>query len=176
MGATFIDALKSAFEQKALQLNARRFNTYIVMNPLREDSTSKSVNDIDIECRRLLLVDIDRAHKALAPATDDEVEAARVAAMKIQKFTSTLGLSQPIMVMSGNGYHLYYRLEDLPNTEESKNLIVRTLGNLAKRFNNDLIRVDTSVSNASRITKIPGTMAFKGTETQDRPYRKAQIK
>ena len=171
-----VEALKSALEQKTLKLNVQGRNTYIVMNPIKEDLTSKSTKDSDIACRRLLLVDIDRAQKANAPATDDEVEAARLAAMQIKNFTNSLGLSEPMLVMSGNGYHLYYRLDDLPNTEESKNLIARTLGNLATRFNNDLVHVDTSVSNAGRITKIPGTMAFKGTETQDRPYRKAQIK
>lgn len=171
-----VEALKSTFEQKALELNARGFNTYIVMNPIREDSACKSAKDIDIACRRLLLVDIDRVQKANAPATDDEVETARLAAMHIKNFTNSLGLSEPMMVMSGNGYHLYYQLNDLPNTDETTRLISRTLRNLASRFNNDWVHVDTSVSNASRITKIPGTVAYKGTETNNRPYRKAQIK
>lgn len=171
-----IEAIKSTFEQKALELNACGFNTYIVMNPIKEDSTSKSAKDIDITCRRLLLVDIDRAQKANAPATDDEIEAARLAAIQIKNFTNSLDLSEPMMVMSGNGYHLYYQLDDLPNTDETTRLISRTLRNLASRFNNDQVHVDITVSNASRITKIPGTVAYKGTETLNRPYRKAQIK
>lgn len=171
-----VEGLKSAFEQKALELNEQGRNTYIVMNPIKKDSASHSTNDSDIACRRLLLVDIDRAQKANAPATDDEVEAARLAAMQIRNFTNSLALSEPMMVMSGNGYHLYYRLDDFPNTDETTRLISRTLKNLASRFDNDCVHVDTTVRNASRITKIPGTVAYKGTETNDRPYRKAQIK
>lgn len=171
-----VEGLKSAFEQKALELNEQGRNTYIVMNPIKKDSASHSTNDSDIACRRLLLVDIDRAQKANAPATDEEVEAARLAAMQIKNFTNSLELPEPMMVMSGNGYHLYYRLDDLPNTNEITSLITRTLGNLASRFNNDWVHVDTTVRNASRITKIPGTVAYKGKETHDRPYRKAQIK
>jgi hypothetical protein len=173
---TSVETLKRSFEQKALELNACGFNTYIVMNPIKEASTSKCFKDTDIACRRLLLIDIDRAQKVNAPATDAEVEAARIAAMQIREFTTSLRLSAPIMVMSGNGYHLYYRLDDLPNTDDTTRLISKTLRNIAKRFDNDVVHVDTNVSNASRITKIPGTVAYKGTETHERPFRKAEIK
>lgn len=169
------EELKSAFEEKALELNIKGFNTYIVMNPIDEAIINNSVKDIDIACRRLLLVDIDRAQKAKSPATEEELKSARLTAMQIKNFTTSLGFSEPVVVMSGNGYHLYYRLDDLPNNDESTRLISKTLQNLARKFNNNSVHIDTSVSNASRITKIPGTVAYKGISESDRPFRKAVI-
>jgi hypothetical protein len=110
-----------------------------------------------------------------APATDDEVEAARQVANAIQAFMEERGWSDPIRVMSGNGHHLYYMLADMPNNEESKLGIQELLLNLAFRFDNDLVKVDTVVYNASRITKVPGTIARKGIEAEGRPYRMAVI-
>jgi hypothetical protein len=75
--------------------------------------------------------------------------------------------------MSGNGWHLYYRLDQLSNDDDTKSLIHNVLKLLAKRFNNSVVNIDTVVYNASRITKVPGTVMRKGEETEDRPYRKA---
>jgi hypothetical protein len=49
------------------------------------------------------------------------------------------------------------------------------LQSLADIFNTDSVEVDTKVSDAGRITKIPGTIARKGKESADRPYRQAVV-
>ena len=149
------------------------YNIYIVMNPIRESFKGKSAADADISHRELLLIDVDRAEKMVVPATDAEVEAARLVADAIKAFMEEHGCSDPIRVMSGNGHHLYYLLAEMPNNEESKHLIQRMLLNLAHRFDNDMIKIDTVVFNASRITKVPGTIARKGLESEGRPYRMA---
>ena len=77
--------------------------------------------------------------------------------------------------MSANGYHLYYILDDISNDLGSASLVQRFLKNLACYFDNDLVGVDTTVYNASRITKVPGSIARKGVETDDRPYRMAEV-
>ena len=159
----------------ALELNNQGFNTYIVMNPIRGDFIGSAAKDTDIASRRLLLVDIDRSTSKSNPATEQELQAARSTALAIMEFTSQLNWAEPKMMMSGNGYHLYYRLPDLPNTQETTRLIEQTLKNLARKFNTDSIEVDTSVFNASRITKVPGTIARKGTASSNRPYRQAVI-
>jgi hypothetical protein len=46
---------------------------------------------------------------------------------------------------------------------------------LATKFDNDTVGVDRVVYNAGRITKIPGTIARKGVESEGRPYRMAMI-
>jgi len=77
--------------------------------------------------------------------------------------------------MSGNGYHLYYILDNLPNTQEVTEAIRNALNSLAIRFDNEHVHIDTNVYNASRITKVPGTIMRKGEESPGRPYRRAVV-
>jgi hypothetical protein len=77
--------------------------------------------------------------------------------------------------MSGNGHHLYYVLQDVPNTPEATSTVHQVLQNLAARFDNANVKIDTSVFNASRITKVPGTIMRKGAESLLRPYRMAVV-
>lgn len=171
-----IEAFRKDVERSALQLNESGYNVYIVMNPIRSDFAGPgSVSDKDIRYRHLLLVDIDRAGHPTVPASDSELEAAKLLAFQVRTYMTSLGCAAPIMVMSGNGYHLYYVLKDLENTPESTALIARFLKNLAKRFNNGTVEIDTSVYNASRITKIPGTIMRKGIATETRPHRMAVV-
>lgn len=166
---------KAAFEAEALRLNSLGYNVYIVMNPISESFKGKSAADADISHRELLLIDIDRAEKMEAPATDAEVETARLVADAVKAFMEERGCSDPIRVMSGNGHHLYYMLADMPNNNESKHLIQKMLLSLAHRFDNGIVKIDTVVFNASRITKVPGTIARKGLESEGRPYRMAVL-
>lgn len=170
-----LDVLKTAFEEAALRLNRKGYNVYIVMNPIKRDFTGSSAKDSDIACRNLLLVDLDRQQTGNVPATEVELTIVRAMVDEILDFMAGLGMQEPVVVMSGNGYHLYYRLDGLPNTEATTQVISKVLRNLAAKFDNDFVHVDTSVSNASRITKIPGTFAYKGVASADRPYRKAVI-
>ena len=71
--------------------------------------------------------------------------------------------------------HGYFRLEDTPNTPEATESIRTLLHRLADRFDNDVVKIDTSVYNASRITKVVGTVARKGTDGPGRPYRMARL-
>lgn len=170
-----VDECRSAFEAEALRLNSLGYNIYIVMNPIRESFQGKSAGDADISHRDLLLIDIDRAEKKTEPATDHDVEAARLVADSIKTFMEELGCSDPIRAMSGNGHHLYYVLADMPNDEDSKSKVQQFLLTLAQRFDTDIVKVDTVVFNASRITKVLGTIARKGPESEGRPYRMAVL-
>jgi hypothetical protein len=169
------DVLKLAFENEALRLNAAGYNVYYVMNPIREDFDSGSVTDKDIECRDLLLIDIDKIGHKGESSTDDELEAARLLSEEIAGYLQSEGWDEPIRMMSGNGYHLYYLLSKLPNDAKTKALIEGVLHELADKFNNDIVAVDTVVFNASRITKVPGTIARKGSNTAERPHRMAVV-
>ena len=176
-GKSFVstDALKTAFEKEALRLNATGYNVYYVMNPIREDFESGSVTDKDIAYRDLLLIDIDKVGHKGESSTDDELEAARLLSEQIADFLILEGWDEPIRMMSGNGYHLYYVLNKLPNDAVHKKLVEGALSELAEKFNNDIVAVDTVVFNASRITKVPGTIARKGENTTERPHRIAEV-
>jgi hypothetical protein len=170
-----IEACRDAFETEAQRLNALGYNIYIVMNPIKSTFIGDAVTDADIVYRDLLLIDIDRAQKAKEPATDAEVEVAKQLAETVVAYLAANDWPEPIRVMSGNGHHLYYVLPEVANDEDSKIHVKSLLQNLATEFNNGTVQIDTTVFNASRITKVVGTIARKGLESEGRPYRMAVV-
>jgi len=170
-----IAACKSAFEAEALRLNALGYNIYIVMNPIKSTFVGSAVKDEDISYRDLLLIDIDRVEKAKKPATDEEVEAAKQLADTVMAYLAINEWPEPIRVMSGNGHHLYYVLPEVANDDGAKHYVQSLLKSLAAEFDNDIVKIDTTVFNASRITKVVGTVARKGLESEERPYRMARV-
>ena len=171
-----LDACKAVFEKDALDLNAMGYNIYTLLNPLNPDFTGKGgAQNPDILYRDLLLIDIDRTGETHEPATDAEVDAAKALAIQIRFFMDARGWSAPFVVMSGNGYHLYYVLEDVGNDSTSAALVKSVLNELASKFDNATVSVDTCVHNAARITKVPGTIMRKGKESELRPYRMAEV-
>ena len=170
-----IEACKSAFEAEALRLNALGYNIYIVMNPIKSTFVGSAVKDEDISYRDLLLIDIDRVQKAKEPATDEEVEAAKQLADTVMGYLAANDWPEPIQVMSGNGHHLYYVLPAFQNDDEAKKYVQSLLKSLSSKFDNETVKIDTSVYNASRVTKVVGTIARKGLESEGRPYRMARV-
>jgi len=171
-----LDACKAAFEHDALDLNAEGFNIYTVMNPISALVQGQgATKNVDILYRHLLLVDIDRTGDTSEPATDAEVAAAKSLALQIRLFMDARGWPAPFVVMSGNGYHLYYVLDGVGNDQAASDMVKQVLKELAAKFDNAIASVDTSVHNAARITKVPGTIMRKGTESVDRPYRVAEV-
>ena len=170
-----IDSMKLAFEALAFDLNGKGYNIYTTMNPVNPELQGGSARDRDILNRSRALIDIDRAGATKNPATDDDIKAARSLAKEIANYLADKGWPKPTQVMSGNGWHLYYKLDQLSNDDDTTELIKRVLKQLAKRFNNSDVNIDTVVYNASRITKVPGTIMRKGEEAEGRPYRKAVV-
>ena len=173
---------KQAFMDRAVKLNRAGYNVYTCFNPISPDFAGDRLNglavkDADIVRRRFLLVDLDRADTG-APATIDELaEVIQVAGQIERDYFFGRGL-EPITVDSGNGAHIYFPI-DLPNDEASKFLCQKMLQALATKYDTPTVKVDTSVFNAGRITKVPGSIARKGLEVedpagfQDRLYRMA---
>lgn len=171
-----VAARKRAFEDAAIVLNMQGYNCYIIMNRIREVfGGPKAVADRDVNARTLLLIDIDRAWKADCPASAAELHDCMSVAQSVRAFLAGNGFPAGCGVFSGNGFHLYYRLDGLPNHGYSRDQIKALLRVLAARFNTDKARVDTVVYNASRITKLPGTIAYKGTASPGRDYRIARL-
>ena len=169
------DDLKKEIVLAASELNQLGFNIYVNPNPINSDFIGRAARDKDIAYRHLLLIDIDRMGNTKQPATDEEIEKAKDLGFAVSKYLGNLGWPNPIRVMSGNGVHLYYELSDVGNDAASEALIKRTLNNLENRFKTPAVGIDRSVFNASRITKMPGTIMRKGQETEERPYRMAVL-
>lgn len=171
-----VAARKRAFESAAIALNMQGYNCYIVMNRIREVfSGQKAVTDRDILVRTLLLIDIDRARKADCPASTAELHDCMLVAQAARAFLADNGFPVCCGAFSGNGFHLYHRLDSLPNHRFTRDQIKALLKGLAARFNTDKARIDTVVYNASRITKLPGTFAYKGEASPGRDYRMARV-
>ena len=163
------------FEKAAMDWDAAGYNVYAVFNDIAEEFIGTSVGDKDITARSNILIDIDRSEKADCPASDEEVQHAIELSDVIRNFMSKHGWLEPLVVMSGNGIHLYYYLNYLPNTPELTDKIRELLQLLGDEFDNAHVKVDRNVYNASRITKVIGTTAKKGIEKPGRPYRKVEI-
>ena len=163
------------FTNTALEWDAAGYNVYGVFNDIAEYFSGSNVKDKDIEARRDIFIDIDRAEKADCPATDAEVQHAIDLSRNIRRFMSDCGWNEPLVVMPGNGVHLYYYINYMDNTQELTDKIRALLQLLGDKFDNGHVKVDPGVYNASRITKVIGTTAKKGIESPGRPYRKVRI-
>jgi len=161
---------------------------FAVMNTITKGShqvtnqiskAKKTTKDKDIEKRQSLLIDIDPARASGFKkfcSTEDEKRQALLVRNQVLGLLSGEGWPDPCEVDSGNGYHLLYRI-DLPNDAESKSLIRTFLKMLNKLLPDELrglAEIDTSVHNASRVTKLPGTTVRKS-KGKGRPWRESRI-
>lgn len=162
---------------------------YVTLNPVKSDLLARATNrlrqrakettaDKDIVQRRWLLMDIDSVRPAGVSATDAELTAAINRGREIAAHLTNLGWPAPVLIQSGNGCHLIFRIE-LPTEDDG--LVKAVLHALADRFDDDRVTVDRGVHNASRIVKIVGTMSRKGDDVrgmaavEDRPHRRCEF-
>lgn len=141
-------------------------------NCLRPMTEVKALSTGDVLRRRILLVDVDSCHPPNAPATSEEKYAAKLLSVEIRNFLRSEGWPEPVIVNSGNGYQLHYGV-DLP--ADSSELIRGCLRALAGKFNTEAAIVDTSVFDAPRFARLPGTMNCKGVNSSERPFSMAEL-
>jgi hypothetical protein len=125
--------------------------------------------------RSIINLPIDFDHKkrpAGVSATEYEVRECLGRADECRAHLRSLGWPEPVFACSGNGAHLVYRVA--LGLEDHK-LFVKVYKHLQKRFEDDRIGIDQSVSDLAQIWKLYGTKTRKGTETEDCPHRYAQI-
>lgn len=170
---------------------------YFTVQPVLPAFLARSVNklqanlnpvtsDDNVGCYRWLLVDLDPQINAGfnrwtkrpgISSTEEELAAGAEMAKKVTAWLEEeLGLARAIRACSGNGYHLNYRLPDLPNDKENRELIRKCLEAIGEKFK-DLpeVDIDQTVHNPARIWKLYGTTARKGEATKDRPHRASYL-
>jgi Primase C terminal 2 (PriCT-2) len=141
-------------------------------NRLDYGENNDTTKDHHILRRRWLLIDVDPDRASGISATSQEKEAAHKKAREIHDYLQGRGWHLPVVADSGNGYYLLYRV-DLPCMDDR--LFEQVLTALAKRFDGDGVTLDRSVSNPSRIAKLHGTLAAKGDNILERPWRMSKI-
>lgn len=142
----------------------------------RLERARETVRDSDIGAYTLLPIDVDPIRPRCTSSTDQEKAAALEVADAIAAWLIERG-APPIRADSGNGYHLLVPLvpqmgQQLKTAAQDARTLLRLLN---ARFSTPRVQVDIGVFNPSRIFKLYGTRAVKGTNTQERPHRLASI-
>ena len=156
---------------------------YATVNPVNPDLLARACNrlrgitreattsDSDILARRWLLIDCDPKRVSGVSSSDAEHEAAITMACKIRAGLAASGWPDPILLDSGNGAQMMYRI-DLPVADGD--LVQRCIAGIATA-GDDKVDVDLTVFNPARIWRIPGTMNCKGDDVPSRPHRMARV-
>jgi P4 family phage/plasmid primase-like protien len=162
------------FKATYLTLNPLQLPGGATLNPSALTRASASAKDDDITRRYWLLVDCDPTRAAKTNSTDGEKAASRIQAEAVREYLRGRGWPEPMLCDSSNGFHLLYRV-DLPNDEQSKELLKAILGRLAKLFNTPGSAVDAGNYNAARVCKLYGTFSRKGAHSDGRPHRRSAV-
>ena len=174
-----------AFAKAVLKYSGKVPGVYFTLNPVNPALLARASNkvieratlttsDHDIICRRWLPIDIDPVRPAGISSSDAEHSLALERAKAIREHLRKQDWPEPLFADSGNGAHLLYKI-DLPNDDESRELVKSTLGALDFLFSDEKAKIDISVYNAARIWKVYGTLSCKGENTASRPHRAARV-
>lgn len=175
----------AAFHEAANGLDkAGAHGVYFTLNPVdpaliarasnRLSAEISTTSDKDVKCIRWLPIDLDPVRVSGVSSTNEELERAKGVARQIaERLEDKYGFPPGIRAMSGNGYHILYRLKDLENDDTTEGKMKKLLWALARDFTSDTVMVDEKVFNPARIWKLYGTTGRKGDNTQDRPHRRS---
>lgn len=166
-------------------VNPRARNVYMTLSLFKKGLDARSqmnhflsgantTSDTDIASYRWLFIDLDPVRPTGISSSQEEFEQAKKLAKKVYLYLQGLGFEEPVKALSGNGCHLLYRIA-LDNTKENTALVEKCLKTLAVIFDSPEVKVDTTNYNPSRICKLHGTLAQKGTSTTERPHRMSKI-
>ena len=168
------------------RVNHRDCNVYITLNQINSACYSRSQRDVfykspktstkdgEIDGYDWLMIDLDPDRVTGVSSSARELDAAHKLGNKIYLALKNLGFEKPVCADSGNGVHLLYKIS-LNNNAEMTALVKRCLQALDMLFSDGTIKIDVSNHNPSRICKLYGTLAQKGSDTQERPHRMSRI-
>jgi hypothetical protein len=186
VGGRFNDLTTMATSAADLDTWPEMSAIYYTLNPIHPDrakyigdysantlrSKVRSTGDRDVLRRENYLIDLDPVRPSGVCSTDDEKAATFEVADRVQAHLTERGWPQPIRIDSGNGCHLIYRGD---GCDANSKAWAHVLKHLAATFDTDAVKVDTTVGNASRISRLPGTLNRKGENTQERPHRRCKV-
>lgn len=167
-GNTF-DGIYVTLNEPTVELMAK-FNSR-----LERAKEGDATKDKDIVLTRHILIDLDPKRPVSGiPSTDNERELSKKKAEEVYKYLSGFNLIHPLVGMSGNGWHLVYKI--IPTeTSVAHPKIEKLLKLLSVKFSNETITVDAKNANPSRISKVYGPLHKKGHGNEDRQCRRSYI-
>ena len=156
-----------------------KYAYYTTFNMISDDCDlgKQAIKDSDVTAYRFMLIDIDPERPSGTCATEIEKQSAVTLADEILDWFVTnevCGKDRVIIADSGNGIHFLVPLNFLP-ADTTKSKVKKILGLLDKKFSNQQAKIDVTVYNPSRITRLYGTLNCKGGDTPERPYRQSRL-
>ena len=133
-----------------------------------------TAKDADIQTIHYIMTDFDPKRPAKTSSTDAEKQAAYQRMVLYLADMKRAGLIPDTITDSGNGYNAYIRV-NLPNTPENVKLVQDFVRICHIGYSDDVVEFDPTVTNPSRLAKLPGTWAVKGQSTSERPHRQSCI-
>jgi hypothetical protein len=158
-----------------ITFNTLRPNVAQPFNELRAAMRDQRLTtDADVVARHWLPLDLDPVRQPGTSSTNAEHDLALARARDVFDALTADGFPSPIVIDTGNGACLICPI-CLPNDFQSGELLRNVLEGLAFRFDDDRVRVDRQVFNASRLVRLPGTINRKGENSLERPHRLARL-
>lgn len=164
-------------------------NVYITLNKIHEGCYCRKQRDRFIEAKgksapstsendvigfRWFLIDLDPKRPSGISSSDEELRHAKVVALRVIDFMEGLDFDSCIIAISGNGIHLLYRIEE-EATDENKHMLAQCLKAVDAECSDDIVKIDTVNFKKAQTGKLYGTLAQKGTNTPERPFRMSRI-
>lgn len=137
-------------------------------------SPKSTTTDSDIIRRKWVLIDFDPIRAVGVNSSEDEYQAALQKARDVHKYLKSQGFALPIVAKSGNGVHLLLNV-DLPNDEETAEILKKFYKYLGQQYTDNQVDIDQKVFNPARISKMYGSVAKKGANIPERPWRMAEF-
>lgn len=166
------------------------YNIYFIFNELKDALNgmqqynkmvrgAKTVTDKDIKYRRWLMLDFDPIRegdvKEIA-STEEEFENSKTVARAARNYLLSMGFKQPVVCFSGNGTHLFVKLDRVECNDRTDKVFQNVLKYIAMKFTDEKVDCDIKVSNRARLTKFYSSISRKGGNTPLRPHRKSVIR
>ncbi len=159
---------------------------YVTLNPVNRELLDRAkyefkaalrrTSDADIAELRHLLVDLDPVRPSGTPSSEGEHAGAIQLATHVKEVLSAepYNWPAPMVLDSGNGAHLIYKISLNPAEKDRVKCVLEALH---QAYSDDKVKVDVSVSNPARLTRLAGTWNRKGNEaaSQRRLHRGCQI-
>ena len=177
LGTAKKDVLSGYFRDTTTLLNAfenidlRRRNVYITLGEVKEECFSRAQSerflqspqtssDTEILRYRWLFIDLDPSRTAGVSSSEQELGYAKDLAEKVYAYMKDIGFQEPVRALSGNGYHLLYRI-DIVNDEAGRKLVEKCLKVLSSMFDSDKVKIDTTQGPRGLLqdSDLPGTKA-----------------
>lgn len=170
-------------------LNLNDSNVYITLNQIHEGcycrkqrdhfieskgKSAPSTSENDVIAFRWFLVDLDPVRPSGISSSDAELSHSKQIALKVIEFMKGIGFENPIVALSGNGVHLLYRINEAA-TDDNKQMLAECLKAVNAECSDDVIKIDSVNFKKAQVCKLYGTLAQKGTNTPERPFRMSRI-